>query len=239
MMSDRPALLEVDNLVAGYGKMAVLHEVSLRVYPGELLSVVGPNGAGKSTLMHAIAGVISPLRGAIRFDGADVTSLDSVRLNRRGVGYVPQRSNVFPDLTVRENLEMGTLSVTNGQARLQAVYERFPVLARRQHQRAATLSGGERQMLAIGSAMLANPRLLILDEPTTGLAPKIVDTLIEAILEIRTGGTTLIWVVEENPRRVLSRVDRVYLLESGVIRTENTGTELLENPDFNRLFMGN
>lgn len=232
------SLLEVRNLVTGYGRIPVLHGVSLDVHQGELVALVGPNGAGKSTTMNALFGLLPVFEGEIRFDGRSIRGMDPSRAIRLGMGYVPQRNNVFAGLTVEENLDLSCAFARVGPGQKQVVYERFPALRGRARQRAGTLSGGERQMLALGCAILAKPRFLALDEPTTGLAPRIVQELIESINAIRHEGCTILWVVEENPRKILQHADRVCLLESGVIRRESTGVDLLADPQFHTLFLG-
>lgn len=235
--NDMP-LLEVEQLHSGYGRIIVLHGIDLTVRSNEITAVVGPNGAGKTTLANTITGFIKPKTGEIRFDGKSLTEMNPSTIARHGIGYIPQRQNVFADLTVEENLDVSSLVTRSGHRRSRdQIYELFPILWERRRQHAKTLSGGQRQMLAIGSALIANPRLLILDEPTTGLAPQIISQLIEAIVKVKDQGTALIWVVEENPRPVLSVSDRVFFLEAGVVRRSTTGRDLLAEDRWEELFL--
>lgn len=233
------SLLQCEHIESGYGKLPILHGVSLRVEEGEMVAVLGANGAGKSTLMKTIAGILPLMKGKMLFDSKDISSLKNFELAKLGLGYVPQENNVFSDLTVAENLEMGAFTIKQPKQAIEGIYERFPKLRERYKQKAGTLSGGERQLLAVGSALLLNPRLLILDEPTSGLSPQATETMIESISRIRDDGTAVIWVVEESPKEVLTHVDRVYLIESGVVKKEGTGHEFLEDEEeFENLFLG-
>ncbi|MHB1407604.1 MAG: ABC transporter ATP-binding protein [Desulfitobacteriaceae bacterium] len=233
------SLLKCENVESGYGKLPILHGVNLRVAEGEMIALLGANGAGKSTLMKTIAGILPLMKGSMVFDGRDITLLKNHALAKMGLGYVPQENNVFADLTVAENLEMGAFTIKNAKQAIEAIFERFPKLKERYKQKAGTLSGGERQLLAVGSALLLKPRLLILDEPTSGLSPQATESMIETISRIRDDGTAVIWVVEESPKEVLAHVDRVYLLESGLVKKEGTGREFLEDEEeFETLFLG-
>jgi ABC-type branched-subunit amino acid transport system ATPase component len=232
------SLLEVNSLESGYGRLPILHGIDLHIDDGELIAVIGPNGAGKSTLMRTIAGLQPCWKGQILFKGKCVHDYEPSLLPTWGLGYVPQDKNVFPDLTVAENLEMAASLLKDREPMIKAAFERFPILAERQKQKAGTLSGGERQMLAIASALILSPKLLMLDEPTTGLAPIKANELIEHILEINHSGTAILWVVEENPGSVLEHCPRVYLLESGQIRRTDSGMNLLNDPKFAELFLG-
>lgn len=233
------SLLKCESIESGYGKMPILHGVSLKVEESEMIAVLGPNGSGKSTLMKTISGILTLMKGQIVFNKQDISTLKNYALANLGLGYVPQEGNVFADLTVAENLELGAFNSKNSKEAIEAIYIRFPKLKERYKQKAGTLSGGERQLLAVGSALLLNPRLLILDEPTSGLAPQATETMIESISKIRDDGTAVIWVVEESPKEVLAHVDRVYLLESGIVRKTGTAREFLENEEeFEKLFLG-
>jgi ABC-type branched-subunit amino acid transport system ATPase component len=232
------SLLTVNSLEAGYGKLPILHGVDLHVDDRELVAVIGPNGAGKSTLMRSIAGLLPCWNGQVTFVGNRVHDFEPSVLPIWGLGYVPQERNVFPDLTVAENLEMAATLLKDRGPKIKEAYERFSILGERQNQKARTLSGGERQMLAIASALMLNPKLLMLDEPTTGLAPIIADEVIKQILDINHGGTAILWVVEENPASVLEHCPRVYLIESGQIRRTDSGQNLLNDPKFAELFLG-
>jgi branched-chain amino acid transport system ATP-binding protein len=233
-------LLEIDNLRSGYGKLPVLHGVSLQVAQNDIIALVGPNGAGKSTLLKTIMGLLSPSTGTVTFDGRDLKGCSPGERARRGIGFVPQTGNTFPDLTVEENM-LVSLSA-GGQSRssnaLHEVMALFPVLEERRRQRARTLSGGERQMLALAGAMVTFPRFIALDEPTTGLAPTIVQSLVDKILEINSRGTSILWVVEENPLEILQSVERVYLLRAGVVEREMEAVDLLSDSSLDSLFFG-
>lgn len=232
------ALLEVDHLDAGYGDLQILFDLSLAVGQGEIAAVVGPNGAGKSTLMKAIFGLVRPTRGQVVFNGQDITGLPAERLVRLGLGYVPQLDNVFTSLTVDENLEMGAYAVDgNLAARKEAVFRLFPLLRERRRQRVGRMSGGERQMVAMGRALMGEPRLLLLDEPTAGLAPKMVDLLFEHIQTIHHAGVSVV-MVEQNARRALEIADRGYVLAGGRKRFEGPGARLLQDPEVGRLYLG-
>jgi ABC-type branched-subunit amino acid transport system ATPase component len=231
-------LLEVKSLESGYGRLPILHGIDLHVDEGELVAVIGPNGAGKSTLMRTVAGLLPCWKGQVSFVGNRVHDYEPNLLPTWGLGYVPQERNVFPSLTVAENLEMAATLLKDREPKIKAAYERFPILGQRHKQAARTLSGGERQMLAIASALMLDPKLLMLDEPTTGLAPVVADEVIKQILDINHNGTAILWVVEENPASVLEHCPRVYLLESGQIRRTDSGKNLLNDPKFAELFLG-
>ncbi|MDW8072112.1 MAG: ABC transporter ATP-binding protein [Anaerolineae bacterium] len=232
-------ILEVHQLVAGYGKSEVLHGVSLEVAAGEIVTMVGANGAGKSTLLRSIFGLTDIHSGVIRFKGKPITGLPPHAITAYGLALVPQERNVFPSLTVRENLEMGGFTVDRAtlEERIERVFERFPRLRERQRQKAGTLSGGERQMLAIGRGLMTSPELLMLDEPSLGLAPKVVEALFEQIRLIHESGTT-VFLVEQNARRALAIADRAYVLELGRIRHQGSGQELLNDPEVQRAYLG-
>lgn len=232
------SLLEVKDLQSGYGRIPVLHGVSLSVEAGEMVAVLGANGAGKSTLMKTIARILWIISGDVVFDGTSALKLEPHQMTQLGLGYVPQERNVFPDLTVDDNLRMGAYLTKDGRKGVERTFARFPILQERRSQRAGTLSGGERQMLAVACALMLRPKLLILDEPTSGLAPQVTASLIETIAEINSEGTGILWVVEENPRDVLARCGRVYFLESGTVIRTDTGQGLLEDKDFEALFLG-
>lgn len=232
------SFLELKGVVSGYGKIPILHEVNLHVEEGELVGIIGSNGAGKTTLMHTISGLLPLMSGTIHFNGQRIDLLSPNQIATLGLGYVPQRKNVFAELTVLENLEMGAYPLKNPKDKIAEMLDMFPRLKERIGQKAGTLSGGERQMLALSSALIVSPKFLLLDEPITGLAPQIIKGLIEMIVEIRNRGTTVIWVVEENPREVLIHADRVYLMDSGIIKMERTGKQFMEEEDLEELFLG-
>ncbi len=234
------AVLRVEALEAGYGGFPVLHGVSLEVAPGEIVAVVGPNGAGKSTLLKTIFRLLPAQGGSVRFEGSDLSQHAAHNLAELGMGYVPQENNTFPDLSVRDNLAVGLRgsSPMETRSRINEVAESYPALRDRMNQNASTLSGGERQMLALASAMITAPRFLALDEPTTGLAPSIVRERIEDILRIRDSGTTLMWVIEESPLVCLPHCDRVYVMQAGELGAPVSSREVLEDSALQSLFFG-
>ncbi len=231
-------LLAIEDAVAGYGEMQVLKGVSLRVEEGEIVSIVGPNGAGKSTVMKLVFGLLKPWEGAVRFDGNDISGMPPERIVRRGLCYVPQVENVFPTLTVEENLEMGAF-ILDGPVteRKERVFELFPRLAERRRQRAGKMSGGERQMVAMGRALMLDPKLLMLDEPSAGLAPLLVDMIFEKVADINRSGVAIL-MVEQNARKSLELAHRGYVLATGQNQVEGPGRELLADPEVARLYLG-
>ena len=233
-------LLRAEALTAGYGKMPILHEVSLIIAPGELVAVIGPNGAGKSTAFKVIVGFLKPTQGRVLFDGDDITGRRPDQVLRRGLAYVPQGRIVFPQMTVLENLEMGGY-IERNPARLhealERVYALFPILAERRRQKAGTMSGGEQQMVAIGRALMTTPKLVLLDEPSLGLSPKYVSLIFEKLVEMKRAGYTLM-LVEQNAAKALSVADRAYVLELGRNRFEGSGRSLLADPEVKRLYLG-
>jgi neutral amino acid transport system ATP-binding protein len=239
MMSDVP-LLVAEGITAGYGRIDILHDVSLQILPGEIVSVIGPNGAGKSTAFKTIVGFLTPRTGRVLFNGESIGGLRPDLVLRRGLAYVPQGRLVFPQMTVLENLEMGAYIERDG-ARIAAARERvfsmFPILAERQRQQAGTMSGGEQQMVAIARALMTSPRLILLDEPSLGLSPKFVTLIFDTLVEMKRSGFTLM-LVEQNAARALAIADRGYVLELGKNRFEGAGRALLENPEVKRLYLG-
>ncbi len=233
-------LLRAEALTAGYGKMAILHDVTFIVTPGELVAVIGPNGAGKSTAFKVIVGFLKPTEGRVLFDGDDITGLRPDQVLRRGLAYVPQGRIVFPQMTVLENLEMGAYIERDARKirdSLERVYALFPVLAERRQQKAGTMSGGEQQMVAIGRALMTHPKLVLLDEPSLGLSPKYVALIFEKLVEMKKSGYTLM-VVEQNAAKALSVADRGYVLELGHNRFDGAGQTLLADPEVKRLYLG-
>jgi branched-chain amino acid transport system ATP-binding protein len=233
-------LLEVKGISAAYGDVRVLHGVSLRVEEGEIVSLLGANGAGKTTTLKAISGLIAAREGAVTFDGRPLTGLSPSRIVERGIAHVPEGRQLFTNMTVEENLEMGAyLSRANAAlARSRAwVLELFPRLSERRRQVAGTLSGGEQQMVAIGRALMSLPRLLILDEPSLGLAPIVVRSIFETVKRINAEGTTVL-LVEQNLAQSLRLSHRGYVLETGRIVLEGRGQELLANPHTRKAFLG-
>lgn len=235
-----PALLRAEAVVAGYGKLQILHGVTLEVRPGEIVCVIGPNGAGKSTAFKTIVGFLQPKSGRILFDGSEITGLRPDQILRRGLAYVPQGRIVFPQMTVRENLEMGGY-IESDRGRLREAMDRvftlFPILGERRTQKAGTMSGGEQQMVAVGRALMTTPKLILLDEPSLGLSPRLVTLIFDKLLEMKQAGYTLA-VVEQNAAKVLSVADRGYVLELGANRFEGTGQALLNDPEVKRLYLG-
>lgn len=230
--------LEIKDLRAGYGLIEVLHGINLRVQPGELVTVIGPNGAGKSTLLRTISGLIRPKSGEIRLDTERLDRLEPDVIVRRGLVHVPEGRRIFSRLTVRENLEMGAYTRKESiTSELEDIYKLFPILKERNSQRAGTLSGGEQQMLAIGRAMLAQPKLLVLDEPSMGLAPLIVRSIFDIIARIRARGV-MVLLVEQNALQALGLADRGYVLENGRIVLEGPAQELLDSGEVRRSYLG-
>ena len=234
------SLLSIRDLEVSYGAVQVLFGVGIEVRAGEIVSVIGPNGAGKSTVIKAVVGLVPTHRGHIEFDGRDITNLPAHMVPALGIGYVPQGRIVFAQMTVADNLEMGAFLQKDTRKRreaVQAVFERFPRLYERRSQPAGKLSGGEQQMLAIGRALMMNPRLVILDEPSLGLSPKYVDLIFDQLLALRDRGCTLL-MVEQNAARALELSDRGYALELGRNRFADTGERLLANEDVRRMYLG-
>jgi branched-chain amino acid transport system ATP-binding protein len=233
-------LLDAERLTAGYGRIDILHGVSLYVRAGEIVSVIGPNGAGKSTAFKTIVGFLTPRAGRVVFNGDAITGLRPDLVLRRGLAYVPQGRIVFPQMTVLENLEMGAYIERDGRriaAALERVYSLFPILGERRRQKAGTMSGGEQQMVAIGRALMTSPRLIMLDEPSLGLSPKFVTLIFDKLVEMKQAGFTLM-LVEQNAARALSIADRAYVLELGRNRLEGAGRTLLGDPEVKRLYLG-
>ena len=233
-------LLSIHDLEVSYGAVQVLFGVNLEVRAGEIVSIIGPNGAGKSTVIKAVIGLVEVQGGSVEFDGRDITNLPAHVVPSLGVTYVPQGRIVFAQMTVTDNLEMGAFLQRDPRKRreaVEAVFEQFPRLYERRSQPAGKLSGGEQQMLAIGRALMLNPRLVILDEPSLGLSPKYVDLIFEHLLALRSQGRTLL-MVEQNAARALELSDRGYALELGYNRFADTGQKLLANDDVRRMYLG-
>jgi branched-chain amino acid transport system ATP-binding protein len=233
-------LLRIDDLHVNYGNIVALRGVSLHVAKGEIVAVIGPNGAGKSTLLLAAAGVVRPRSGSIELDGKNTAQMQSEALVSAGLSLVPEGRHIFGSLSVAENLALGATVRRNRReiaADTELVLDMFPVLKERMRQRANKLSGGEQQMLAIGRAMLARPTMLLLDEPSLGLAPLIVAQVYNAILELRNSGVTVL-VVEQNVTRALAAADRTYVLSSGAIAMTGDSTELAGNEAFEAAYFG-
>jgi ABC-type branched-subunit amino acid transport system ATPase component len=235
-----PLLLQAQGLTAGYGKMPILHDVSLEVRVGEMVSIIGPNGAGKSTALKSMVGFVKVSTGRVLFDGQEITGLRPDQVLPRGLAYVPQGRIVFPQMTVLENLEMGGYIERDGRRFREAqeqVFGLFPILGERQRQKAGTMSGGEQQMVAIARALMTRPKLILLDEPSLGLSPKFVSLIFERLMAMKQSGYTLV-VVEQNAAKALAVADRGYVLELGRNRFEGTGAALLADPEVKRLYLG-
>ncbi|MGQ4648197.1 ATP-binding cassette domain-containing protein [Lyngbya aestuarii] len=232
-------LLVVEDVHAGYIKdLNILQGVNFQINPGELVAVIGPNGAGKSTLVKTIFGLLTPNQGRVIFKGKDITGLKSNQIVKRGMCYVPQIANVFPSLSVEENLEMGAFIRQEPLPPLkEKIYTTFPVLAERRRQRAGTLSGGERQMLAMGRALMLEPDLLLLDEPSAALSPILVNSVFEQIKKINQTGKAIV-LVEQNARKALAMADRGYVLDTGRDRFEGPAQDLLNDPKVGELYLG-
>jgi branched-chain amino acid transport system ATP-binding protein len=230
-------MLSVRGLQAQYGKSRVLHGVTLDVDERQIAVLVGRNGVDKTTTLEAIMGLVEVTGGEVRFEGEPISGVEAYRIPRRGIGYVPQGRRIFPELTVRENLEIGCVSGALDQATLARVLEYFPRLKERLWQAGGTLSGGEQQMLAIGRALVGRPRLLLLDEPTEGLMPSLVALVEETMRRLRAEGTTIL-LVEQNLATALSLGDRVYVMEKGEIRVTATPAELQAAPDVLQRYLG-
>ena len=233
------SVLEVEGLEAGYGEALVLHGVSLRVGTGEVVSIIGPNGAGKSTFLKAVYGILPARAGSVRFRGEDVTGIRTDRLTRRGLNFVPQTDNVFPTLTIAENLLVGSLAVPRAgrRAAIERIHDLFPLLLERPRQRAGTLSGGQRKLLALARALVTGPDLLLLDEPSAGLSPQAMDQVFEKLVEINSLGIVIV-MVEQNARRALAISDRGLVLDLGRNAHEGSGQDLLRDPKVVELYLG-
>jgi len=232
-------LLQVDELEAGYDDALILRGVSVEAAAEQIVAIVGPNGAGKSTLLKTVYGLVLPSAGTVRFAGDDVTGQRADRLTRRGMNMVPQVENVFPTLTVAENLQIGALILPRGERddEIARVLELFPLLVERRRQRAGALSGGERKLVAIARALVARPRLLLLDEPSAGLSPIAIDLVFDKLIEIRALGIAIV-MVEQNARRALALADFGYVLDTGRNAYAGAGTALLDDPRVVELYLG-
>jgi branched-chain amino acid transport system ATP-binding protein len=233
-------LLSVRNLEVCYGVISALQDVSVEIAQGEIVTLIGANGAGKTTLLRTISSLIQQQRGTIIFDGHDVSTLRPHEIVRLGMSHVPEGRQIFPHHTVRENLLLGAYQDKDKQrvkSNLDRCYELFPVLAERREQKAGTLSGGEQQMLAIGRALMARPKLLLLDEPSLGLAPLIVRKIFQIIREINAAGTT-VFLVEQNAHMALSIAHRAYVLQTGRVIKSDDAKKLLEDPDVKKAYLG-
>ncbi|WP_427193611.1 ABC transporter ATP-binding protein [Treponema denticola] len=232
-------LLEVKDLHVSYGEIKAIRGINFNINQGEIVTIIGSNGAGKSTTLNSLAGLIKPASGTVLFNGEDVTKLESYELVKKGISLSPEGRQIFPRMSVIENLELGGYFRTRAELEKgkNNVFELFPILKERSWQAGGTLSGGEQQMLAIGRALMASPKILILDEPSLGLAPIIVKEIFKMIRRIRDEGITVL-LVEQNAKIALSISDRGYVLETGKIRLEGKSEELLNNEEVHKLYLG-
>ena len=232
--------LEAADIFAGYGKIEVLHGATLRAAAGEIVCIIGPNGSGKSTLLKTVFGLLKPTKGTVSFDGKDITRLEPEQKVRLGIAFIPQGRNVFPSLTVRENLEMGGTALDDEKAVRHAIeeaLESYPLLKRKIRDKAGNLSGGEKQILSLARADIVKPGLILMDEPSIGLSPRMIDEVYLKIAEINLRGTTFA-IVEQNARKALSIAHRGYVLDLGKTRLEDTGAGLLNNEEVKKLYLG-
>ena len=232
-------ILNIDNITAGYTPdVDILHNVNAQVNSGEIVSVIGPNGAGKSTLLKTVFGLLRPKNGSVSLMDEDITGMKPDRIARKGLSYVPQVDNLFPSMTIHENLEMGAfIRKDDYSLRMEEVYNLFPILRERKREKAGKLSGGQRQMVAMGRALMVDPSLLLLDEPSAGLAPLLVTDIFEKIKEVNATGVTMI-IVEQNARQALKIAHHGYILAMGKNVLDDRGEALLSNEEVGRLYLG-
>ncbi|WP_439103028.1 ABC transporter ATP-binding protein [Celeribacter marinus] len=233
------SFLHANAMTGGYGTGAdILHDCSLTVQKGEIAVIVGPNGAGKSTAMKAVFGMLNLRQGSVNLDGEDITHLSPQERVRKGMGFVPQTNNIFPTMTVRENLEMGAFIRSDDiEASIDLVYELFPAVFEKRNQNAGELSGGQRQQVAVGRALMTKPKLLMLDEPTAGVSPIVMDELFDRIIEVARTGISIL-MVEQNARQALDIADKGYVLVQGANAYTDTGANLLADDEVRRTFLG-
>ena len=233
-------LLETKNLTAGYGNIPIIRNIDIQFKTGELTAIIGPNGSGKSTLTKSLINSIRYFSGEIIFDGKNITNMSTFDIIASGISLVPQVRNIFPSMTVQENLDISTNAQDKPtrQIAFNKIYEKFPRLNERINVRASNLSGGERQMLAIGCALINSPKLIILDEPTTGLSPQLSKEVADSIKTILNDGTSVAWIVEENPKDVLEIAEWVNVMDGGEIRLSDDAKTILNSKDFKKLFLG-
>ena len=233
-------MLEIKDLFVSYGMMEVLHGISLNVQTGELVSVIGPNGAGKTTLIKTIMGLVQPKSGAVLYDGQDISHIPAHKRAEMGIGYVPEGRHVFGRLTVEENLAIGAYSSKDKEKlkkNIEMVYDIFPRLGERREQLARTMSGGEQQMLAMGRALMSKPKIVLLDEPSMGLSPILVNEIFDIIQSLNKAGTTVL-LVEQNAKKALSIADRAYVLETGNIVLSGDAKEMMNNDSIKKAYLG-
>ena len=238
MTAEAAPALVAEGITSGYGEVPIVQDVSIRVGQDEIVTIIGPNGAGKSTVLKALFGFLPLWQGRVSLAGDDVTGLAPELLVCRGIAFVPQTENIFPSLTIRENLTMGGITRADGvEERISWVFELFPVLAERPRERAGRLSGGQRQTLAIARALMLEPRILLLDEPSASLSPKMVETVLANVVEINRRGTAVL-MVEQRARQALAISDRGYVLANGRNRLEGPASDLLASDEVRRLYLG-
>jgi len=231
-------VLNLKNLYAGYGQTEILHDLSIYVNPNEIVAIIGPNGAGKSTAMKSVLGLLNINTGTVELNGEDITDTPAQKVIERGISYVPQTNNVFVNLSVEENLEMGAWTRPTGVAeRIEQMYELFPDLAEKRNQAAGSLSGGQRQMVAMAKALMVDAKILLLDEPTAGLSPKYRGEIFATIQKIKNTGVPIL-IVEQNAKQALGVSDRGYVLVDGANRHTGTGAGLAADPEIARMFLG-
>lgn len=234
------AMLEVKDLEVYYGMIQAIKGISFEVNKGEVIALIGANGAGKTTTLHTITGLLSPKKGSVMFEGKDITKIPAHKIVSMGMAHVPEGRRVFADLSVYENLKLGAYTrkdKENLNKDLESIYERFPRLAERKNQSARTLSGGEQQMLAMGRALMSKPSIILMDEPSMGLSPILVNEIFDIIESISKSGTTVL-LVEQNAKKALSIADRAYVLETGKIVTSGKASELLEDDSIKKAYLG-
>ena len=234
------AMLEVKDLEVYYGMIQAIKGISFEVNKGEVIALIGANGAGKTTTLHTITGLLSPKKGSVMFEGKDITKIPAHKIVSMGMAHVPEGRRVFADLSVYENLKLGAYTrkdKENLNKDLESIYERFPRLAERKNQSAGTLSGGEQQMLAMGRALMSKPSIILMDEPSMGLSPILVNEIFDIIESISKSGTTVL-LVEQNAKKALSIADMAYVLETGKIVTSGKASELLENDSIKKAYLG-
>nr|WP_294491756.1 ABC transporter ATP-binding protein [uncultured Mediterraneibacter sp.] len=234
------AMLEVKDLEVYYGMIQAIKGISFEVNEGEVIALIGANGAGKTTTLHTVTGLISPKKGSVIFEGKDITKVPAHRIVSMGMAHVPEGRRVFAELSVYENLKMGAYTRTDKEeiaSSLKSVYERFPRLEERKHQMAGTLSGGEQQMLAMGRALMSRPKIILMDEPSMGLSPIMVNEIFDIIRSVSRSGTTVL-LVEQNAKKALSISDRAYVLETGRIVLDGKASELLEDDSIKKAYLG-
>ena len=231
-------ILEATDITSGYSKLDILKQVDIRVREGEIVSIIGPNGAGKSTLLKTIFGLLTPRQGRVTLRDKDITGLSPFKIVKEGISYVPQVDNIFPTLTIEENLEMGAfIRKDDFSSRLAEIYDLFPMLAERKRQKAGQLSGGQRQMVAMGRALMLDPHVLLLDEPSAGLAPNLAAMIFEKINAINKTGVSII-IVEQNAREALKMAHHGYVLAMGKNILDDSGRALLVNEEVGKLYLG-